>query len=189
MSDQHQVNLPDNSIERVLRRARELLAARGATPHEVEETVKGLQEEQENARAAVVAAMAVASTPYVPPSADEAAGIDARDERLNAIAAEYNLVSIWSCGGDVEMDAPHPYPSATTMVHTTISGVEPASGMRCWGGDGGRFEAQITGPRWLDLWLAADMVIRASSDLHHCFIEGFETDRDDRALLHLGVGS
>ncbi len=185
MSDQQHFNQPDNPIERGLRRARELLAARGATPHEINEAVEGLRE---HTRAAVVAAIAAAAKPCVPLSADEVAVIDARNKRLNAIAAEYNLVSSWSCGEDVALDAPHPYPTATTVVHTTISGVEPESGIRCWGGDGGRFEAAINGPRWLDLWIAADAAIQDSGDLHHCFIERFEEGADP-AELHLGTGS
>ena len=185
MSDQQQFNQPDDPIERGLRRLRELLAARGATPHEVEEAVEGLRE---HARVAAVAAITVASTPFVPPTEAEMAVIDAREERLNAIAAEHNLVSIWSYGEVVEMDAPHPYHWATTVVHTTISGVEPESGVRCWGGDGGRFEAAITGPRWLDLWIAADAAIRDSGDLHHLFVETFKAGADP-AELHLGTGS
>lgn len=169
MSDQHQVNQPDDPIDHALHRMRKLLAARGATPHEVAE--------------------AIASTPPALPTKAEMAVIDAHEERLDAIAAEYDLVSIWSCGEGVEMDAPHPYPSATTMVYMTVSGVEPESGVRCWGGDGGRFEASITGPRWLDLWLAADMVTRASGDLHHRFVERFDPDTGHPAELRLLAGS
>lgn len=124
---------------------------------------------------------------YEPPSAAELQVIKAREVALNAIVAEHKLVSIWSYGEDVDMDAPHPYPQATIVVHETISGVV-ANGVRCWGGEGGRFEAPILGNRWLDLWVAADAAIQASGDLHHRCIEYFKAGTDP-AELHLGTGS
>lgn len=114
---------------------------------------------------------------------------ETREMRLNAIAAEHKLVTIWSVGGADDLDAPHPFPSATTLVRTTISGVEPESGEQCWGGDGGRFEAPIHGPRWLDLWVAADAAIQLSADLHHRFIEAFNPNLDHPCELNLGCGS
>lgn len=54
---------------------------------------------------------------------------------------------------------------------------------------GGRFEAPITGPRWLDLWLAADMATWASGDLHHLLSKRFDLDAGHPAELHLLAGS
>jgi hypothetical protein len=48
--------------------------------------------------------------------------------------------------------------------------------------------ASIPGPRWLDLWVAADAAIQASGDLHHRFLEYF-TAGDHPTELHLATGS
>ncbi len=114
----------------------------------------------------------------------ETAADEAREMRLNAIADAHDLVSIWSYGEDVDMAAPHPYPTTTTVVHETISGVAPG-GMRVWGGDGGRFTVPILGNRWLDLWIAADAAIQQSNDLHHRFIEAFDPNPTRPGELHL----
>lgn len=106
----------------------------------------------------------------------------------NRIADEHGLVSCWSVDGADDLDALHPYPGASVLVHETLSGIAPG-GMRVWGGDGGRFAVPIQGPRWLDLWIAADAAIQASGDLHHRFIETFTWRPVQPIELRLFCGS
>lgn len=50
-------------------------------------------------------------------------------------------------------------------------------------------EEEINGDLWLDLWFAADDAVRATGDLHHRHIEGFDQDPDDPTILNLNTGS
>lgn len=93
--------------------------------------------------------------------------------RMAAIRERFGFLSIWSI---LEHDPsePHPYQDATTVRYDLH-----------WGGAGTCY-ATILGPSYLDLWVAADKVIRESGDEHHVFVEAFTPDGDE---LILSVGS
>ena len=49
------------------------------------------------------------------------------------------------------------------------------------------FEEEVLGSTWLDLWRAADKLVRKSEDYHHIFIDGF--DETDVHTVKLVTGS
>jgi hypothetical protein len=51
------------------------------------------------------------------------------------------------------------------------------------------FSAPVVGKRWIDLYEAADRVMRASGDEHHVFIEGFTPMTENPATLKMVTGS
>ena len=91
--------------------------------------------------------------------------------------ADYHgfTASVWSIGG-VMFGQPHPYRDADVLIYDTHEG---------WGGPD-RIEVPIPGPKWLDLWRAAELALRESADKHHRFIESFVPDG---TMLHLHCGS
>jgi hypothetical protein len=96
--------------------------------------------------------------------------------------AEQNGIknSWWSVEGieAEDLTRPHPYVGATHVVYTTDSFFA--------GADAGEFSAVIEGATWLDLWKAADQVIRAGGDAHHLFIERFDPHSLPHLTLHTG---
>lgn len=132
--------------------------------------------------------IAARATPWVDPRTPVEAEADDRLAEAHAqIAAEHNLISVWSVNGADDLDAPHPFAGATILVYDTLSG--EADGVRVWGGDGGRYAEGIGGDRWLDVWLATDKAIQRSGDLHHRYVERVERDPNVRGVLHLDCGS
>jgi hypothetical protein len=121
-----------------------------------------------------------AMTPEEPTPAERE---DEERERLNMVAAnavkrEHNFVSVWSIPGVDFFDAPHIY-DATHMYYDAHWG-ENQTGI-----------VKIPGKKWLDLWRAAEELIRASGDEHHVFIEDFvsSVDADGTKVLSLQTGS
>ena len=76
----------------------------------------------------------------------------------------------WSIGPDkgfTTFEDPHPYSGATALIYEIYAGFGDRPG-------GNVFQAaDIKGPRWLDLWRAAEDILSRSRDRHHRFIEQF----------------
>lgn len=92
-----------------------------------------------------------------------------RSDYYNRLAEENKLKTIWSIHEIADMLATHPFPKATRLEYKGLM-------------------ATIAGPRWIDLWFAADAIIKQSGDSHHIFIEAFTPTQDGR-LLRLSTGS
>ena len=50
-------------------------------------------------------------------------------------------------------------------------------------------EVPLAGNRWVDLYIAADYLIKESGDEHHIFIEKFAAKEEDPSVLFLRTGS
>ena len=74
------------------------------------------------------------------------------------------------------MEQPHPFVGATKVLYKDH-----------WG-DEAVYE-EINGPRWVDLYAAADAAIARSGDGHHIFIERFVADKQQPEVLRLTTGS
>jgi hypothetical protein len=98
-------------------------------------------------------------------------------ETLAKIGRLHKLASSWSVEGADDVFAPHPYAGA----HTVSFDCDPFWGV------GGIYKAPIQGPRWLDLWIAANDCLVRSGDVQHRFIEGFEPDGNGELVI--GTGS
>jgi hypothetical protein len=108
--------------------------------------------------------------------------MDAFDEmiadikRLEEVAAANGFAdSVWSIE-NTDFAAKHPYPKAKSMRYVTdYLGVQ--SGVE---------EIPIPGPTWLDLWRAADQLLKNSADKHHVYIELFKNHGE---VIELWCGS
>lgn len=106
---------------------------------------------------------------------------DAIMERLGEIQDAKNFRSSW-CIDDVTdvqaLSMPHPYAGAHTLTYTTLRyGNRPARTVT----------APIKGDCWMNLWDAAEMVVRKSGVVDHTFVEDFHrTDRPGVLIVRLG---
>ncbi len=90
------------------------------------------------------------------------------------IQRENQMSSIWSLF-EVRDFTAVPFPDATKMVYADH-----------WGEK--HFEVELPEkPTWLDLWIAADSLIKQSGDCHHSFIDAFEQWGNN--VLSLSTGS
>jgi hypothetical protein len=103
------------------------------------------------------------------------------ERHLDDVAGEYGITSsTWSVWGDEDQqdfEAPHPFKGATTVVYES----DPY-----WGEPSGKFSAPIKGERWVDLWVAADLILSKCGDKNHRFIESFDDCRNGNLLLGCG---
>lgn len=84
---------------------------------------------------------------------------------LRSVWSNYDVVNLWSA---------HPYNGATHVTYENHWGKNSVT-------------IRIIGDTWADLWRAADLAIRDSSDDHHIFIEDFNFDTEAKTLqLHTG---
>jgi len=103
-----------------------------------------------------------------------------QNDYFDKIKEENNFLATWSMYDEVPvdgMDDPHPFVGAEYVLYGEHWGEEGPSQIR------------IRGPRWIDLYEAADQAIRASGDGHHVFIERFTPDASIPGCLHLQTGS
>ena len=64
----------------------------------------------------------------------------------------------------VNMMANHPYARVTKLIYASDE---------FFGDPHGLFEMPIKGKRWLDIWIAANAILKRCGDKHHRFIEVF----------------
>jgi len=85
-------------------------------------------------------------------------------------------VSRWSIYEVEDLEAEHPYKGAERICYRDHWGDAPVF-------------REIKGPRWRDLWKAADLAIEDSGDQHHIFIESFVASTQQPGTLRLTTGS
>ena len=90
----------------------------------------------------------------------------------NDIANKWGFLTVWSIYEVKDMNDKHPYSRAKVLKYDENFGKPSLT--------------PIEGDTWLDLWFAADAVVKESGDEHHIFIEDFE---DNGSYLELITGS
>ena len=90
-----------------------------------------------------------------------------KHDLFDAAREQHGFSTVWSIY-EAELDKPHPFTGATWVQYLGKKSV-------------------VMGTTWLDLWRAADTVIKASGDKHHIFIEEFRQRAD--MSLDLTTGS
>lgn len=99
------------------------------------------------------------------------ADFDRKRDYYNGVGYANGLTSIWSMYAVEDFDAPHPWQDATHLYYSSS------------------FSVPINGLRWLDLWFAANHVIKLSGDRHRIYIEDMIQREDDKTILTLQTGS
>jgi len=99
-----------------------------------------------------------------------------RSDLYNHAKAECKLQSIWSIYEVDDLYAEHPYAGANELVYKDHWGDRPVS-------------VPLLGKRWIDLWIAADYLIKESGDEHHIFVERFRPLQENNTTLVLHTGS
>lgn len=91
--------------------------------------------------------------------------IDAEIDRYKEAAKANGLNdSTWSMPGITDFNAPHPYKGAKKLSYHSDE---------FYGEPHGIFSAEIKGPNWIDLWIAANEILKVCGDKHHIYIEDF----------------
>jgi hypothetical protein len=91
------------------------------------------------------------------------------------VREELGLFATWSMYEVDNLSERHPFEGVTKVVY------------RAYGS--GDHEVAINGSTWASLYVAANALIRDSSDEHHSFIEGFTQSSIDPTILFLSTGS
>lgn len=111
--------------------------------------------------------------------------LQARMDYFDNLGEENGFTSIWSNytdGGEPLVIDQIPYPEATKMIYRGSWGQPVETVLK-------------HNSTWLDIWFAADMLIKASGDAHHIFIEGFGYPNKegmvvvDKTVIELYTGS
>lgn len=100
------------------------------------------------------------------------------DDRYNyytRVAEQEGFESIWSIHSVVSMFENHPYEGVKELVYNTVTSHLNWNEIE--------IRVPIAGPRWIDLWRAADAAIQQSGDDHHIFVEGFQQDLEVVTLI------
>lgn len=100
-----------------------------------------------------------------------------RCDHYNTVQKSLGINSIWSLYEVDDLNGLHPFKDAKTISYKDHWGREFT------------VTADIDGPTWKDLYLAADKCIGDSNDTHHIFIEKFVPDENDASVLKLLTGS
>jgi hypothetical protein len=99
-----------------------------------------------------------------------------RHDHFDEVSNEFKFKSIWSLDEVSDLRVKHPFDGAEILAYSSH-----------WGP--GEVKARINGDTWVDLWAAADEVIKLSGDNHHIFIEAFERSKFKNNHLELSTGS
>lgn len=97
------------------------------------------------------------------------------DKVHDHLRTTHQLSSLWSIS-EVRDFSEVPFPNATSLVYKNNWGKH----VEC---------ALPNNPTWLDLWKAADTLIKLSGDSHHVFIENFIPENGNLTVLELSTGS
>ncbi len=106
----------------------------------------------------------------------ERESFDRKMDLYDSVKDELKCRSIWSIYEVDDLYTEHPYASAKELVYKHHWGAEPVS-------------VPLLGKRWVDLWIAADHLIKQSGDDHHIFVERFQPLQNDNTVLVLSTGS
>jgi hypothetical protein len=93
--------------------------------------------------------------------AQESADFDTKSKHYEQVREAQGFRAIWSLFEVNNLMALHPWDGATHVVYG-----------RHWGGD--PVTVSIPGPRWVDLYNAANQVMLLSGDSHHVYVEAFK---------------
>ena len=100
-----------------------------------------------------------------------------QQDYFESVQRELKCRSVWSLF-DHDVDdfyTEHAYAGATVLKYEDS-----------WGKP---VEVPLAGNRWVDLYIAADYLIKESGDEHHIFIERFAAKEEDPSVLFLRTGS
>ena len=100
-----------------------------------------------------------------------------QQDYFESVQSELKCRSVWSLfDHDVEdFYTEHTYKGAKVLKYKDT-----------WGKP---VEVPLAGNRWVDLYIAADYLIKESGDDHHIFIEQFAAKEEDPSVLFLRTGS
>ena len=100
-----------------------------------------------------------------------------QQDYFESVQSELKCRSVWSLfDHDVnDFYAEHAYKGAKVLKYVDH-----------WGKP---VEVPLAGNRWVDLYIAADYLIKESGDEHHIFIEQFAAKEEDPSVLFLRTGS
>ncbi len=101
---------------------------------------------------------------------------DRKMDHYDEVRQAQGFKTVWSIYEIEELGQPHPFEGALQVVYKDHWGDQPVV-------------EEINGPRWVDLYAAADAAIRRSGDDHHIFIEAFRPVADQPHQLRLTTGS
>jgi len=99
-----------------------------------------------------------------------------RSDLYDSARSELGCRSVWSIYEVEDLYAEHPYQGATEVAYKDH-----------WGEKSVR--VPLAGSRWLDLYIAADYLIKESGDDHHIYIEQFKPLQENNTVLMLQTGS
>jgi hypothetical protein len=102
----------------------------------------------------------------------EDADFKRRREHYDSVMEDLGLDAIWSVYEVADLNAPHPFAGAKTVLYRDHWGDNPVS-------------VEINGLTWAALYVSANAAIRDSGDEHHVFIEQF-TQSGDELILSTG---
>lgn len=97
---------------------------------------------------------------------------------LSKIAKKNGFQSVWSVG-----EAP------AKVLNEKMSGKVAKLVYESWGPTQEVVFDQPQEMTWLELWKAADQLMKQSTDSHHCFVEGFHEDEKNPGTYKLSTGS
>lgn len=100
---------------------------------------------------------------------------DRRSLHYTMIGSKNNFESIWSMDEVEDLNEKHPFTAAVYLTYKLY-------------GNGNVNTVLVGGDTWIDLWRAADKIIKMSGDNHHIFIENFVQNKQlgDRIILVTG---
>lgn len=108
--------------------------------------------------------------------AQESADFDTKSKHYEQVREAQGFRAIWSLYEVNNLMALHPWDGATHVVYG-----------RHWGGQ--PVTVSIPGPRWVDLYDAANQVMLLSGDSHHVYVEAFKPLANNSHHLEMTTGS
>ncbi len=106
---------------------------------------------------------------------EEAAEYQRSWDVCQRLSEDHGFSSIWSIH-EVKDFTEVPFPEARAVTYTQHWG-KPVDVLL------------PANPTWLDLWKAADVLIKRSGDSHHVYIEDFKPRKENSFILELSTGS
>lgn len=101
---------------------------------------------------------------------------DTKSNHYQQVREAQGFQAIWSLFEVNDLMARHPWDGATHVVYGRHWGSEPVT-------------VSIPGPRWVDLYDAANQAILLSGDCHHVYVEAFKPLANNSRQLEMTTGS
>lgn len=106
----------------------------------------------------------------------ESRDFDTKSKHYDQVREAQGFRAIWSLYEVNNLMALHPWDGATHVVYGWH-----------WGGD--PVTVSIPGPRWVDLYHAANQAMLLSGDSHHVYVESFKPLANNSRHLEMTTGS